>query len=102
MHLPSMHVQVGQLEERLAELEAERAELAAFQAADAQRRSLEYAIYDREASDARAKLVEVRHARCLPCLRMSCPHHLVLMPLPIGDLSHVLGGSEGMTKLCLA
>lgn len=52
-------LQVGQLEERLAELEAERAELAAFQAADAQRRSLEYAIYDREAADARAKLEEV-------------------------------------------
>ena len=47
-------------ERRLAELEEERAELARFQAADAQRRSLEYTIYDKEAAETRAKLEQAR------------------------------------------
>jgi structural maintenance of chromosome 3 (chondroitin sulfate proteoglycan 6) len=57
--------QVDQLEERLAQLEEERAELARFQAADAQRRALEYTIYDKEAAETRAKLEQVpRNCRC--------------------------------------
>jgi chromosome segregation ATPase len=51
--------QVQQLEERLAELEEERKELAKFQQIDKQRRSLEFAIYDKELADTRAKLDQV-------------------------------------------
>ncbi len=51
--------QVQQLEERLAELEEERKELAKFQQIDKQRRSLEFAIYDKELAETRAKLEQV-------------------------------------------
>lgn len=51
--------QVRQLETKLKELDEERAELAQYQQIDKQRRSLEYAIYDKEISDVRAKLEQV-------------------------------------------
>ena len=51
--------QVRQLETKLKELDEERAELAQYQQIDKQRRSLEYAIYDKEISDIRAKLEQV-------------------------------------------
>ncbi|CAL8464327.1 g3862 [Coccomyxa elongata] len=54
---------VQQLEERLAELEEERKELAKFQQIDKQRRSLEFAIYDKELAETRAKLEEVEEQR---------------------------------------
>ncbi len=57
--LVSCLAQVQQLEERLAELEEERKELAKFQQIDKQRRSLEFAIYDKELADTRAKLEQV-------------------------------------------
>ena len=53
------------LEERLAELEGERAELAKFQQVDKQRRSLEYTIYDTEITEARQALEQAR-SRLLP------------------------------------
>lgn len=52
--------QVGQLNEQLKTLEAEQAELAKFQAADKQRRSIEYTIYDKEIAHTRDKLAQVR------------------------------------------
>lgn len=48
------------MEAKLKQLDAERDELAKFQAIDRERRSLEYAIHDKEVSDAAAKLEEVQ------------------------------------------
>ncbi|KAK9828108.1 hypothetical protein WJX81_005196 [Elliptochloris bilobata] len=50
---------VAALEERLKELEGERAELVKFQQVDKQRRSLEYTIYDTEITEARQALEKV-------------------------------------------
>ena len=55
-----INLQVRQLETKLKELDEERAELAQYQQIDKQRRSLEYAIYDKEISDIRAKLEQVK------------------------------------------
>lgn len=49
------------MEAKLKQLDAERDELAKYQAIDRECRSLEYAIHDKEVSDARTKLEEVRH-----------------------------------------
>jgi chromosome segregation ATPase len=57
---PRGRAQVSALEERLRELEGERAELAKFQAVDRQCRSLEYTIYDAEITDARQRLEQAR------------------------------------------
>lgn len=54
---------VDQLDSRLAGLDAERAELAAYQAADRERRSLEYTILDREISTVKEKLGKVEEDR---------------------------------------
>ena len=54
---------VAQLDTRLAELDAERAELAKYQAADVARRSLEYTIYDAELAAARKKLSGIESRR---------------------------------------
>ncbi len=51
--------QVDQLNEKLAELEEEREELAEYQRLDKQRRALESAIYDRDLSSTKAALQEV-------------------------------------------
>jgi structural maintenance of chromosome 3 (chondroitin sulfate proteoglycan 6) len=53
---------VGYIEEKLSELDAERAELAEFQRADAELRGVEYALCDRDLTEARGKLggVEAR------------------------------------------
>ncbi|KAJ8644402.1 hypothetical protein MRB53_006150 [Persea americana] len=57
-------IQVVQyLEERLRELDEEKEELKNYQLLDKDRRSLEYAIYDKELNDARQKLAEVEEAR---------------------------------------
>ena len=90
--LVSCLAQVQQLEERLAELEEERKELAKFQQIDKQRRSLEFAIYDKELADTRAKLDQVvpsflselcfSHTACLLCLDLAvlkC-HGIMCMP----------------------
>ncbi len=58
MGLP-VSTQVQQLEERLKQLEEERRELARFQQVDKQRRSLEYTIYDKEATETATKLEQV-------------------------------------------
>ncbi len=55
--------QVSYIEEKLGELDAERAELAAYQGLDKQRRSLEFTILDKEMADAAAKLAKVRAGR---------------------------------------
>lgn len=54
--------QVEQLDEKLGELDAEREELHKYQQLDKQKRGLEYAVYDKELSDARKKLDEVGRA----------------------------------------
>eukprot|EP00884_Botryococcus_braunii_P023147 jgi/Botrbrau1/9516/Bobra.0211s0007.1 len=54
---------LGELEGKLKELDAEREELAKFQSLDKQRRSLEYAIYDKEIADTRDRLDEVEAER---------------------------------------
>ncbi|KAL4188470.1 hypothetical protein AMTRI_Chr08g160350 [Amborella trichopoda] len=57
-------IQVVQyIEERLKELDEEKEELKQYQQLDKQRRSLEYAIFDKELHDARQKIVEVEEAR---------------------------------------
>ena len=62
------------LEERLSELEGERAELAKFQQVDKQRRSLEYTIYDTEITEARQKLEQARPVPSPPsCLTVFLP-----------------------------
>ena len=52
--------QVAELGEKLAELEEERAELEKYHAADRQRRSLEFTIYDANLAETRASLDAVR------------------------------------------
>lgn len=53
-------IQVVQyLDERLKELDEEKEELRKYQQLDKQRKSLEYAIYDKELHDANQKLAEV-------------------------------------------
>lgn len=53
-------IQVVQyLDERLRELDEEKAELKKYQQLDKQRKSLEYTIYDKELNDARRELAEV-------------------------------------------
>ena len=54
---------VDQLESRLASLDEEREELAAYQGADRERRSLEYTILDREISSVKEKLIKVDRER---------------------------------------
>ncbi|CAM8937744.1 unnamed protein product [Rhodiola kirilowii] len=57
-------IQVVQyLDERLKELDEEKKELRKYQQLDMQRKSLEYAIYDKELRDADQKLTEVEEAR---------------------------------------
>lgn len=50
---------LGQIDERLQELEAEKKELSSFAELDSKRRALEYAIYAREDSEVTTKLKEV-------------------------------------------
>ncbi|KAI3775947.1 hypothetical protein L1987_45707 [Smallanthus sonchifolius] len=57
-------IQVVQyLDERLRELDEEKAELKKYQQLDKQRKSLEYTIYDKEVNDARRELAEVDEER---------------------------------------
>ncbi|KAI3700289.1 hypothetical protein L2E82_44911 [Cichorium intybus] len=57
-------IQVVQyLDERLRELDEEKAELKKYQQLDKQRKSLEYTIYDKELNDAKRELVEVDEER---------------------------------------
>ncbi|KAK1406338.1 hypothetical protein QVD17_41632 [Tagetes erecta] len=57
-------IQVVQyLDERLRELDEEKAELKKYQQLDKQRKSLEYTIYDKEVNDARQELAEVDEQR---------------------------------------
>lgn len=57
-------MQIGQLDGKLSELDAEREELKRYQAADRQRRSLEFTIWDAELADVRAKLEQAS----VPCM----------------------------------
>nr|XP_043631457.1 structural maintenance of chromosomes protein 3 [Erigeron canadensis] len=57
-------IQVVQyLDERLRELDEEKAELKKYQQLDKQRKSLEYTIYDKELNDAKRELAEVDEER---------------------------------------
>ena len=53
------YFQVAQLEERLAELDEEREELAKYRKVDKERRSLEYTIYDKDLHETRLNLEKV-------------------------------------------
>ena len=52
-------MQVAQLDERMQQLEEERAELVRWQGLDKQRRGLQYAIHDADLADASEKLAQV-------------------------------------------
>lgn len=52
-------VQMAYIEERLRELDADRAELAHYQALDRQRKAIEYILYDKELAKTKEELVEV-------------------------------------------
>ena len=58
-----MLMQVAQLDERLGQLEEERAELVRWLALDKQRRGLQWAIYDADLADASEKLAQVTKLR---------------------------------------
>ena len=58
------------IESKLKELDAEKAELAAFQTLDRQRRSLEYALFDKELTEARAKAAKVGREGCVLLTRL--------------------------------
>lgn len=66
----TLAIQVAQLEERLAELDEEREELAKYRQVDKERRSLEYTIYDKDLHETRANLDKVGDA-CQACLQAS-------------------------------
>jgi chromosome segregation ATPase len=51
---------VTSIEDKLTELNAERAELEAYQGLDRQQRGIEYALLDRELTAARKELAKVR------------------------------------------
>jgi hypothetical protein len=51
------------IEEKLAEVNAERAELVAYQALDKQQRGIEFALLDRELTAARKELAKVRTSK---------------------------------------
>ena len=59
MPCPPACLQIGQLDEKLAELEQERAELAEYQQHDRQRRSLQFTIWDREITKIKAEVDKV-------------------------------------------
>ena len=67
--------QVAALEERLKELEGERAELVKFQQVDKQRRSLEYTIYDNEITEARQALEQARRPPLPACCLVAWLEH---------------------------
>jgi structural maintenance of chromosome 3 (chondroitin sulfate proteoglycan 6) len=52
---------VTSINEKLSELNAERAELEAYQVLDKQQRGIEYALLDRELTAARKELAQVRN-----------------------------------------
>lgn len=54
------------LDERLRELDEEKAELKKYQQLDKQRKGLEYTIYDKEVSEARRELAEVIFSMFFP------------------------------------
>lgn len=61
---------VHSIEEKLAELNAERAELEAYQQLDRQQRGIEYALLDRELTAARKELAKV--SGCSDDVLLSC------------------------------
>lgn len=64
---------MGYIAERLAELDADRQELARYQALDKQRRGLEYALYDKELSKTREELAQVRRKAANLLFSMNLP-----------------------------
>ena len=58
------------IEDRLAELDAEKEELAKYQQLDKQIRSLEYTIFDKELADARHELEKVIAFFILVCVKV--------------------------------
>ena len=75
--------QVAQLEERLAELDEEREELAKYRQVDKERRSLEYTIYDKDLHETRTNLDKVsKHVNLLAgctCILLSANEQIKLL-----------------------
>jgi structural maintenance of chromosome 3 (chondroitin sulfate proteoglycan 6) len=59
---------VQYLDERLKELDEEKEELGKYQLLDKQRKSLEYAIFNKEVQNAQQKLAEVIYNKIFPLL----------------------------------
>jgi structural maintenance of chromosome 3 (chondroitin sulfate proteoglycan 6) len=58
------------LDERLKELDEEKEELEKYQHLDKQRKSLEYAIFNKDVQDAQQKLAKVIYIKMLPHLKL--------------------------------
>jgi structural maintenance of chromosome 3 (chondroitin sulfate proteoglycan 6) len=58
---------IATIEAKLSELNAERAELEAYQALDKQQRGIEYALLDRELTAARRELAKAGCVRARAC-----------------------------------
>ena len=67
------------MEAKLRQLDAEKKELAEYQQHDRNRRSLEYAIYDKEVTDTRSKLQQASSSN----LPIACENCKTLHPLRI-------------------
>ena len=72
---------VADMEGKLQQLDQEKEELANFQRIDKERRSLEYAIYDKEVSDAGTKLEQVRTAAAMAGIAKT-GYHVTLFTAP--------------------
>lgn len=68
--------QYNYISDRLKELEEEKEDLKKYQSLDKQRRSLEYALWDKEVRDSNSKVEEVTHGDtvCLPFLPYLASH----------------------------
>lgn len=98
--------QVSDMEGKLKQLDAEKEELAKYQAVDKERRSLEYAIYNKDISDTRTKLEQVTllflSSACSLHHGFSLYHQIctsldkwVLHPLRIPDYNIIIRVSDG-------
>ena len=82
------------IEDRLAELDAEKEELAKYQQLDKQIRSLEYTIFDKELVDAKHELEKVSALLLLSSSSAKWPG---LHVLSLCQLAHATGSTHGMS-----
>jgi hypothetical protein len=102
---------VAFIESKLAELEKDRAELVEFQKLDKTKRSIEYALRDRELEDSRAQLAKVGFKRFVAnrgLSRLGCGHgykplvcqQCVFLLYPNSSSSRV-GYAQDFKDLCM-